>query len=146
MKRRGFAFIEMLYVLAIMPIFMLIATQLYWAVMKTADATQRELSARATFDAASNQIWRDLFAASELRQENAGRILILTRSGAHIYWENGTKGVVRIAADRREFALPYNLHLHIGAQGSDVTLQLTGPQGSLEQVTCAAPQSFWRPS
>jgi type II secretory pathway component PulJ len=145
-KRSGFAFIEMLYVLAIMPIFMLVSTALFWSIMKTANATQHELSVRATFDAAAAQIWRDVFSAADIRSTSPGLIVITTRTGRHIQWRDDQSSLLRVAADQRTFLSPDKLRLHVELQKQTIMLQLIGPDGCEDQVAANSPAIFWRPS
>jgi prepilin-type N-terminal cleavage/methylation domain-containing protein len=144
--RRAFTMTEMLAVLGIMPIFMLIATQLYRGIMITADTSQRQIAAHATFDAATAQMWRDIFSAADVRSDRADTILIIEHNGQQIRWRSDQSNLLRIADDRRTFIAPRDLHLKIALQTRAVILQLLDPRGCEDQATCTMPALFWRPS
>jgi prepilin-type N-terminal cleavage/methylation domain-containing protein len=143
--RRAFTMTEMLAVLGIMPIFMLIATQLYRGIMITADTSQRQIAGHATFDAATAQMWRDIFSATDVQSDKADTILIIEHNGQQIRWRSDQSNLLRIAGDRRTFIAPRDLSLKIDLQTRAIVLQLRGPQGCEDQATCTMPALFWRP-
>jgi hypothetical protein len=54
--------------------------------------------------------------------------------------------LLRIAVDRRMYNAPRDLHLKMALENKNIILQLIGPHGSEDQISCTSPDQFWRPS
>lgn len=145
-SRRGFTIWEVLIVIGMLPIFMLVATQLYRAIVITADTSQRVMGARATFDAATAQMHRDLFDASGFTQDNPKQISIAERNGQKVQWRLEDGNLVRIASDRRAFGVTHGLRINAQSNDGVIDMELIGEHGVEDLVHCGMPANFWRAS
>jgi prepilin-type N-terminal cleavage/methylation domain-containing protein len=140
---RGFTLWEILVVIGILPIFMLVSTQLFRAILITADSSQRMLSAHAVFDSAAGQMWRDIFNAKQIRSAGSKTILITERDGDQIHWQSEQANLLRAAADQRHYNVTRGLQLQADVQGQSIQLRLLGSRGTEDQIDCASPADFW---
>jgi prepilin-type N-terminal cleavage/methylation domain-containing protein len=92
MNRRGFAFIELVVVVAIVGIAMLIAAQLTRTVLRTTSKAQQAISQVAATDRIADRIRADVWNAIELISPN-GRTLVLRSVGSKsVIWQIARDG------------------------------------------------------
>jgi prepilin-type N-terminal cleavage/methylation domain-containing protein len=98
MKRRAFTLIELLFTLALLGIFSLVATRLTSMSIRLMRDLPAQTDLAVRIDRASDQLTRDTWPANKI--EVSGRELILTSTNHTLRWTLGANGaIIRSAAE-----------------------------------------------
>ena len=135
MKRQSaFTLVEVLYVIILMPFFMLIAGQVFYGICRTVHSAQQVFWAQATFDAASNALWRDVASATQITLSNPGDVTITQANGNKINWKVERADLLRQGSDRRQFKFSENMRFEITVEDNQAVIRMISRHGVEDEL------------
>ncbi len=122
MRRSGFALLELLFVLALLGVFALLATRLFYASINTMHGAARTGESAARFDSAMAVMRDDIFLSDSTEMPDSNS-LVIHRAGADtIRWQTTGTDIERTADNAtRHWNVEQKIELH--QQGKIVLIQ-----------------------
>ncbi len=129
-SRSAIALIELLFVIAILGIFAVIASSIFTTTMKTLYRANADDASRRAMDAALSRLRSDIWNATAIRSESGG--LSVDRPGGSVQWSfDETKQLVRSTGESETPSLQSwpvsNLRVTFDVQGPTVGVEVSPP-------------------
>jgi len=122
MKRSGFAILELLFVLALLGVFALLATQLFRASINVMHNAARTGESAMRFDSAMAVMRDDIFLSASTEMPDSNSLVVHRPDGSIVRWQTAGTEIQRTSGDTiRQWNVDQKIQLR--QQGQIVLLQ-----------------------